>query len=148
MTTQQKIIIAGSSVVALVLIIGAYVLYSSISEENAYKDLSSSADLAAYEKFIEKYPNSKHYYEVHEKYLVLKEEYCDWEEIKSSTNAPDLERFISVHGDSKFATIAKERLDSVLWAMASKAGTLDGYVDYLSRVPEGKHIAEALAFRV
>lgn len=143
MTTKQKIIIRASSVVALAVIFCIIYLFRNFAEENAYKALEASNDIDAYANFVEKYPNSTHYYEVHEKYLEMKEELSDWEEVAKSTNIADLEHFISAHEESTFAKIAKQRLDSILWGVASKSGNLEDYVDYLTRVPDGKHVEEA-----
>ena len=63
-------------------------------------------------------------------------------EISLAGKAAQYERFVDLYPDSRFASDARERADSIYYELAKKENTINGYSAYLRRYPDGKHAEE------
>lgn len=142
---KNKYLLIGIPIILIICVTGVWgwILFRKHLEEVDYNKLSDSTDIKQYERFLDDYPNSVYYNEVHEQYIDMKESLDDWKAVSATNNAAELESFIASHPQSAFEKQAKERIDSLLWTQALRYNSIEFYNDYLMRVPEGKYIAEA-----
>lgn len=131
------------TIILCIASIWGWILYRQYQEEIEYRKLSDNVDINLYERFLDNYPNSIHYSEVHDTYVNLREEVKDWKAVATTRNAAELEMFIASHPESSFEKEAKLRIDSLLWSQAIQSRNIELFNDYIVRVPEGLHISEA-----
>jgi eukaryotic-like serine/threonine-protein kinase len=70
----------------------------------------------------------------------------DWERVRSSSDAAQLERFLRDHPNSPHLAGAQARLDELAWARVNQ-NDLASLRDYLGRFPRGAHLRDAEKLR-
>lgn len=70
----------------------------------------------------------------------------DWENAVVSASKGAFEEYIRNHPDSRHKGEAMNKIDSIDYSIAERAGTLSSYTLYLTQHPDGKHAVEAQEF--
>lgn len=143
---RNRIIIA--CLIGLIVIIGAGTfLYlhnqNSRQEQADYNMLMDNFSIADAETFLLKYPNTSHAEEINNEIGRYKRYQQEWNLIANSTNINDFAQFRSRFPNSPFDQLAYDKIDSLDWASAMKAGTEEALQNYLSVHPDGKYADQA-----
>ncbi|MFO1426635.1 MAG: hypothetical protein U1F11_06600 [Steroidobacteraceae bacterium] len=71
----------------------------------------------------------------------------DWRSAQAADTLEAYDAFLAKHGDSEFATLAKERVTQLTeerdWEIATQSDTTESYQKFLTQHPEGKWSQEA-----
>ena len=137
-----------TSVVALIAILVGGFFYLDVREDNkrearAYELLTDCQDPLVFEDFIAKFPDSEHIDEVRQRYQELAARQAEWESRVVNGTREELERFIKDNPTSNIVRVARARLDSMDWDLASRGNTIASYERYIQDHPEGLFIDQA-----
>ncbi|MBR5395885.1 MAG: hypothetical protein IK144_12515 [Bacteroidaceae bacterium] len=108
-----------------------------------YKRLASITNPEFYQQFLNDYPESKHYDEIHDRMLKLQVEAKDWQQLQQGINRATVARFLQNHPGSLRQRICEDILDSIDWHDAQAIGSEEAITDYLSKHPSGLYVNEA-----
>ena len=138
-------------VAILALLIGAFYYYDyrgeKQREERAYELLQGCSNPDFYEDFIVRFPKSKRIEEVRARYDEVKQQQSQWQTLIADGTRDDLQRFVREYPTSPYVKVAQARLDSLDWADARKARTLESVNQYIAQHPEGYYVDQADALR-
>lgn len=112
-------------------------------EQNEYEQLANITYPEFYQQFLDKYPESQYFDEIHERMLVLQEEAKDWEQLQKRISRKNVNRFLENHPNTLRARICEDMLDSIDWQDALANGSEEAMTDYLAKHPSGSHVNEA-----
>lgn len=108
-----------------------------------YKRLASITNPEFYQQFLNNYPESEHYEEIHERMLKLKAEAKDWIQLRKNINRTSVSSFLQKHPGSLRQRICEDMLDSIDWHDALAIGSEEAITDYLHQHPSGRYVSEA-----
>lgn len=119
---------------------GDFVFHLKMSEAEIWASVVSRNTKAAYQKFIEQFPQSEHYKEAQEAF--------DWLSASEINTIKSIHQFIIKHRPlGKYIPQAIKTLASLeeekCWKETKIKDTLAAYFEYLQQYPEGKYIEEA-----
>ena len=138
-------------VVLLGLIIGGLYYYDYRAEQRrelrAYEMLKGCSNPDFYEDFIIRFPKSEYIAEVKERLKEVSAQQIEWQNLVSSGTRNDLQRFASQHPTSPYAKVALTRIDSLDWAEAKAARSLEAVTYYMATHPDGYYIDQAETLR-
>lgn len=134
--------------VALIVVIGGgtflYLHSQNNRQEQAdYDMLMDNFNVADAETFLLKYPDTSHAQEIQDEIGRYKRYEQEWNLIANSSNINDFASFRSRFPNSPFDQLAYDKIDSLDWVSALKAGTEQALQNYLSVHPDGKYADEA-----
>ena len=131
----------------IAILVGGF-FYLDVREDNkrearAYELLTDCQDPLVFEDFIAKFPDSEHIDEVRQRYQELAARQAEWESKVVNGTREELERFIKDNPTSNIVRVARARLDSMDWDLASRGNTIVSYERYIQDHPEGLFIDQA-----
>jgi len=124
-------------------------IFQHYKQENLKKELAEYKRLASitnpefYQQFLNNYPESEHYEEIHDRMLKLKAEAKDWIQLRKNINRTSVSSFLQKHPGSLRQRICEDMLDSIDWQDAQAIGSEEAVTDYLSKHPSGRYVNEA-----
>lgn len=134
-------------IVIVLLIIGASAAYyfyqNSKDEEVAFEILENNDNVADYEDFLQKYPNSSKAPTVAKRLEELKAMLADWQRIQLSDKTTDFVHFKEMYANPRYTRLCDIKIDSLDWVMAQRLGTQEAFQHYLDVHPEGRYASEA-----
>jgi len=146
---NKKAVVA-CSLIALVLIVGGAVAWffytahkNAENELTAYEILENNYNMADYEDFLARYPQSERAAEVSERLTRLKSMAAAWESINLSGSKNDFVGFKNRFRDAHYDQLCDLKLDSLDWVEANHAGTEEAFQLYLRLHPDGRYAADA-----
>ncbi len=126
----------------IALIAGFFFIISfyreSESMEKSYASLEKCQDQEVLKDFMEKYPRS-HTEEIKQRLNTLQEIENGWKSIADSSNVNLFNAFMAKYPDNMFASICKNKIDSLDWVDASNVNTIESYRHYLELHLDGKY---------
>ena len=133
--------------VLALLIIGASAAYyfyqNSKDEEVAFEILENNENVADYEDFLQKFPNSHLAPTVAKRLEELKAMLADWQRIQLSDKPTDFVHFKEMYANPRFTRLCDIKIDSLDWVMAQRLGTQEAFQHYLDVHPDGRYASEA-----
>ncbi len=108
--------------------------------EQAYAALDHETDPAAYQAFLDQYPNSEHAKDVKDRLAELQKARDRWTEISLSSSKADFLRYLEEFPGSVYEQACKDKIDSLDWIDASTENTQASYQAYISMHPDGKYL--------
>ncbi len=122
---------------------GDFIFHLKMSEAEIWASVVQQNSSATFQKFIERFPSSKH--------LAEAQEAVAWIQAKEENTKPSLSGFIKKVNESflseKYRPLAMQALylieEQDCWESARANHTLHAYFDYLSRFKSGSHWEEA-----
>lgn len=134
-------------VVFLMLVVvggtAVYYYYQRNSEQIAYQVLENNENVADYEDFLARFPDSSHAQEVRRRLDTLKTMYAEWQRLATSSFVQDFVRFKNTYPQSLLVKQCDLKIDSLDWLDALKENTADAIADYLRKHPDGRYLSEA-----
>lgn len=137
----------GSSLLIVLLLVvlgvGAFWFYNeTIRKENVDRgDWEEAVKLNTAKGFLaymEVHPEGAHFDDAQERLLRLKtEEALEWEKMKRTDNASELNDFAERYPSSPYLPLVKARLDSLLWISTLEINTAGAYDDYIVKAKNG-----------
>ncbi|MEA4916116.1 hypothetical protein SDC9_88263 [bioreactor metagenome] len=137
----------------IALLTGAFFIYNSTIrkpnlDRSGWNAAVRSNTVAGYLTYMEAYPHGAYFDEAQAGLLRLKsEEISEWERMKKTNNVAELLGFLERNTGTPYASLAKIRLDSLLWIGALQMNTQEAYSDYMKQAENGSiggdYIAEA-----
>ena len=67
----------------------------------------------------------------------------DWEMARQLNTIEGYNEFLSKHSQSKFAEVAKEKIEELTWDSTVKDNTIEAYQEFLSEYPQSKFVETA-----
>lgn len=135
----------------LALLIGGLYLYDFVQqyqrEQHAYELLQDCSTPDRYEDFIARFPKSSHIDDVRERLKVVAKQQEEWAKLIVSGTRKELKKFVVEHPTSPYVKVAQSRIDSLDWAEASEANTLEAVTEYVTTHPDGYFLDEAETLR-
>lgn len=141
--------------IALLALGGAgYYAINQISEPEpvdeeyaAFEMLSSSEDLADFEDFMTRFPDSPRMRDVKERHEELQKMYSQWNNACYADNVRDYSMFLKNYPNSSLKTVCNNKIDSLDWEAAKAKGGHDDIEAYLKKHPNGLYITQATAMQ-
>lgn len=143
---KRNIIIA---IATIVVIIAAISLFSYIGgnkdEQKAYEYAMSSSDLHVLQGYLDTYKDAPiaHLDSIRQHLQQMQQGDLEWTNAVMSGSRIELENYLGRHPDTSHKIEIIHKMDSIDWAQAVSAKTLDGYNLYLRDNPNGEHIDDA-----
>lgn len=135
----------------LSLLIGGLYLYDYIlqrqRERHAYELLQDCSNPDRYEDYIARFPKSEHIDDVRQRLEEVSRQQEEWLHLIYNGSHRELQAFIAKHPTSPYLKVAQTRLDSLDWAQASTAHTLEAVSQYMTEHPDGYFIDQAETLR-
>lgn len=146
----------GAPIVLLLLVgllVGAYFVYD-VTVHKSNLDLRNweaavkANSVEGYLEYMISQPQGAHFDEAEAGLHRLKsEEASSWERMKETDNASELRDFLAYNADSRYASLIRARLDSLIWIGTLQTNTASAYEEYirLTQTNEivGGYLAEA-----
>lgn len=119
-------------------------------EKGDWEEARAADTKAAYERFLEKYPEGRFSEEAQSRLTKLREP-DEWRTAKSSGKQRDLRLFLEKYPSGRYASMAQQELtrleeeEGVSWKSASQKDSVKAYQLYLESYPEEQHADVARA---
>lgn len=143
---SHKTIIAAFVVSLLVCAICFYFYQNAKSNkcQEAYEIAMASDDPALLENFLNNYGDApkEQLDSISNRLAMLRKGDEEWQNTLASCSKTALEDYVNNHPDSPHRGEALHKIDSLDWAAANSANTLDAYNLYLAEHATGEHIDE------
>lgn len=141
-------LLAVSFVIALVILGIGYFFYSqrqSKKEQEDYEYAMVSKDPLVLQTYLARYAEApqEHRDSVNAHLFMLTQSDNDWTNAVVSGTRSALEEYLKKHPDSPHCGEAKNKIDSIDYAIANRANTIESYNLYLQQHPDGKYANEA-----
>ncbi|CAN5135838.1 hypothetical protein BH24PSE2_BH24PSE2_04290 [soil metagenome] len=128
------------AMLAVVLVVGCD------RQPQAWEDASTDDTVAAYDAYLEDYPDGEHAAEARARRDMLAESQA-WNKAQSADTPEAYETYLENHASGPHAAEARERLAKVEsesdWEQARQANTPDAYAEYARKHPDSPKAAEA-----
>ena len=137
----------GVCVIILILIcVGGYFFHTKRMEQKEqadYERLEGKTNPDFYQRFLNDYPNSKHYDEIRERMATLQAEVDDWRMLQGNISRQSIALFMHKHPNSLRQRACEDMLDSIDWQDAAAIGSEEAITDYLHHHPSGRYVSDA-----
>lgn len=127
----------------VVIGVGGYYGWNMYSERQLWDEVSQSTEPADYERYLDRFPNGAHHAMAMARYKDLKSTLDEWMVLESEADYDLYREFVRSHPESVYRELALQRMDSIAWSDALRADDIEGYREYLERMPKGQHAEEA-----
>lgn len=127
----------------VVIGVGGYFGWNMYSERQLWDEVCQSTELADYERYLNRFPNGAHHALAMARYNDLKSTFNEWTMLESEADYDLYREFVRSHPESVYRELALQRMDSIAWSDALRADDIEGYREYLERMPKGQHAEEA-----
>lgn len=119
---------------------GDFVFYLKMSEAEIWASTMEQHTMDGYEKFMNQFPESKHFEEAQENY--------DWLKADKENSIRSLQAYLDKYRpNGKYVSQAMKQLSAIeeeqLWEKAKRLDTLTANYEYLIRYPDGKYAKKA-----
>lgn len=136
------------AIIFLILLCTGYYFYDKQrlqqEEQAEYERLLTVTNPDYCQRFLNTYPDSKHYEEINERMRMLQAEAEEWEQLHKHITRDGVLRFMQNHPESLRQRICEDMLDSIDWQKAQVAGgEEEALTEYLAQHPSGIHASEA-----
>ncbi|MDX2285871.1 MAG: SUMF1/EgtB/PvdO family nonheme iron enzyme [Bacteroidia bacterium] len=115
-------------------------------EDQLWADAKRQRTIAAYERYLARYPRGRYAAEANRRIAELREDHL-WAEAQQQGTIAAYERYIERYPAGRYASEASRRIaelrEDELWAEAQRQRTIAAYERYLARYPRGRYAAEA-----
>lgn len=139
-------------VILLVMIAlgGGFMFYNSLTsnssdEEAAYTAAMNSDDVNVLQSYLIDYKNMnpEHRDAVQEKLTRLNEMNKQWNDVLVAGSRSAYQQWIDEHPNGPYKLAAEHKVDSLDWASAMSAATVEAIKSYTERHPDGEHADDA-----
>lgn len=117
------------------------------TEEKDFARLQDCMELANFQDFLNRYPNSRHLENVKARMEALEAMDKDWAEVCNSSSTEQLQQFIDKYPNALQKKAALRKIDSLDWREADRQGTAAAYALYIGRHENGIYIDMAYVAR-
>lgn len=140
-----------SLIIALAICGLGYYFYNGAQEQKEQEDYEyamQSTDPMVLETYLARYAEApqEHRDSVTAHLQMLQSNDTDWTNAMVSGSRGALQDYIDKHPDSPHCGEARNKIDSIDYAIASRTNTADAYSQYLKDHPDGKYANEAQEF--
>lgn len=144
----SRVILTISFVFAVILCSVGYYFYNSAQSEKEQEDYEYamlSTDPMVLQAYLARYADApqEHKDSVNAHLTMLTQSDNDWTDAVVSGTKSALENYIKNHPTSVHCGEAKNKIDSIDYAVANRANTMESYKLYLQQHPDGKYALEA-----
>lgn len=114
-------------------------------EEEAYEFAMKSDDPLVLQTYLDNYKDapSEHIDSIQAHLSAMQQSDADWTNAVVSGSKQALLDYLTKHPDSEYKALAQHKIDSIDWAFASNANTLDEIQAYLDEHTNGEHVDDA-----
>lgn len=148
--TRRNVILI---VLLLVIVAGGvgYYFWNSANQKQEleeYEYAMGSTDPMVLQSYLERFKDADpaHRDSIQMHLAMLQQMDEDWTNAVVSGSREELERYIKEHPDSPHCADAKNKIDSLDYALASKQATVEAYTQYLQNHPDGSFSRQAQDF--
>jgi hypothetical protein len=144
---RKQVLWGAAAVVVLVMLCtGIYFFHqyrTNQREQADYERLEGTTNPEYYQKFLNDYPDGKHYDEIKERMLNLLSEEEDWNALLKNVSQSGVKQFMQRHPNSIHLRTCEDLLDSLDWQAALAAGNEEAITNYLTNHPSGRYAGDA-----
>jgi len=115
-----------------------FVFFSCSAEKKDWKNAESENTIAAYEAYLETYPQGK--YADSAKAGI---EELVWQSSLKENNINSYEAYLETYPQGKYADSAKAGIEELVWQSSLKENNINSYEGYLKTYPQGKYADSA-----
>lgn len=135
-------------VIALIVCGGVYYFYQdkqTSNEEEAYEYAMQSQDPTVLEDYLNKYKDADkaHRDSIQAHLAIFQQESQGWTNAVVSGSKEDLQAYLDKYPSTPHKAEIVHKIDSIDWAVASKANTSDALQQYLDQHLNGEHVDDA-----
>lgn len=141
-----------SFIIALVLCIVAYMIWSNAADEKLeaqrYEEAMLSTNIQDLKDYLVQFNDApqEHRDSINARLALLSQEDADWSNALASGSKKTLADFIKSHPNSLHKGEAENIIDSIDYSIAVRKGTADAFAEYLKQHPDSRRAAEAQEF--
>lgn len=144
-------LIAVSFILALAICGITYYFYNNAQTKKEQEDYSfamTSTDPTVMQMYLSRYADApqEHRDSVEARLNTLAQEDTDWRNAVVSGTKAALEEYLQAHPASPHRGEARNKIDSIDYAIASRANNMEAYKQYLAQHPDGKYAGLAQDF--
>ena len=138
-----------SFIIALVLCIVAYMIWSNAADEKLeaqrYEEAMLSTNIQDLKDYLVQFNDApqEHRDSINARLALLSQEDADWSNALASGSKKTLADFIKSHPNSLHKGEAENIIDSIDYSIAVRKGTADAFAEYLKQHPDSRRAAEA-----
>lgn len=137
-----------SFIISLVICGTGYYFYKSAQsqkEQEDYEYAIQSTDPMVLQSYLARYADAprEHRDSINAHLTMLTQSDHDWTNAVVSGTKSALEEYVKNHPGSVHCGEAKDKIDSIDYAVANRANTVESYTQYLKEHPDGKYASEA-----
>lgn len=130
--------------ILLIIMIGILLFFVSCATmQSRYNDTKEKNTIAAYLKFLEKYPEGELAIKAKENIECLENGFFGWIEAQSVNTIASYTNYIERYPNGKAVNQAIKKVDGLEWTEAKTINTISAYQKYLNKHPMGMHKSDA-----
>lgn len=123
------------------------------SQNSAWQHAQQKNTVAAYQKFIKNYPDSKHAADAKQQIAHIKQQReiqqarADWQRTQKLDSEPAYQQFLQDHPNSQYADQARQRINDIQrmnqWAYARSSNNVQALQEFISKYPNSPQATQA-----
>ena len=121
-------------------LVAAMAIDPSRAEDHAWATAVVAANIPAFTKYLELYPNGRHSAEARSKITNITSDMA-----KARDTETERRRVAALEDDHRRTAASQDAADALDWTRAQSVNQLDSYKEYLLKQPTGRHIEAARA---